>query len=189
MPPAPGRALRRAGADAARPARPAQISVHRPPASTSSRSPCACRSATRPSRSDQPAGAVSTARPRAHAGGRPPEPIAGPGRPLGSGRAAAQLLAQLLDHLAGAFRVRVQDQRRLEAAQRRLRLLQRVVDQAQAEQGAEMAGLERQGLLDVPDRGAASCPSGNAPSPACSSLRRTPAPARPCGRTSCRAAA
>src|SRR5687767_2608589 len=70
-----------------------------------------------------------------------------------SGGTSAQLLPQLLDALAGAVRMRVQGERRLEAAQRRLRLLERIVNQPQPEQGTEMPRLQREGLLDVPDRG------------------------------------
>jgi hypothetical protein len=70
-----------------------------------------------------------------------------------SGPPTRQLLAKLLDPLPGLVEVRIDDERHLETAQRRRRLLDGVVDQTEPRQGAETARLLFEGVLDVADRG------------------------------------
>src|SRR5690606_13506838 len=130
--------------------------VHPPPASTSSRSPWRVLLS-------HPSITIGRRMPRSAGGaaGQFPSSLARfaerralpPPEGMCSGGTAAQPLAQLLDLPGGAGRERIERECRLEAAQCGLRLPEPLVDQAVAGQGAGMARLQCQRLLNVQDRG------------------------------------
>ena len=183
MRPRPGRGFRRAGADAVRTARPAQIKVHRPPASTRSRSPWRVPVSQASIATDQPT-APSGARDAGHVAARfsgiqqpllRPDAMLSGGLPRSCARSSSILWRVLSECGSGRASPRSCAAPPPAAPARRR--------SGPARTGRRNDGAPARGSAECPGPRPASCPSGNAPSPACSSLRRTPAPARPCDRT------